>query len=234
MNNQEFLGKVKDAFDKFLTTGSNSNEKLKILHGSIAEDLQNLLGNEYTVHSLGYGDGREISMHGRYMDKMVDIGIEKNGEIIAAIALKYIMQNYSQNSNNYFENMLGETANIRTTGKPYFQIIILPTKVPYYKDGGELKKIEEIKEHHLSKYMKLSNDDINIFYHTPNKTLLYFVDFPELPNTITTRSEYKDYYIENNDFQVCESTEPYGFGNLFIYNDYEKFIEKIYHAIMAL
>ena len=234
MNNQEFLGKVKDAFDKFLTTGSNSNEKLKILHGSIAEDLQNLLGNEYTVHSLGYGDGREIKMHGRYMDKLVDIGIEKNGEIIAAIALKYIMQNYKQNSNNYFENMLGETANIRAAGKPYFQIIILPTKVPYYKDGGVLEKIEEIKEYHLSKYMKLSNDDINIFYHTPNKTLLYLVEFPELPNEVTNKLEYKDYYIENNDFQLCESTEIYGFGDLFIYNDYEKFIEKIYHAIMAL
>ncbi len=234
MTNEEFLVKIKAAFDKFLTTGSNSNEKLKILHGSIAEDLQNRLGNSFTVHSLGFGDGREIKMNGRYMDKMVDIGIEKNGEIIAAIALKFIMQNYSQNSNNYFENMLGETANIRTAGKPYFQIIILPTKVPYYEDGGKIKKIEEIKEHHLSKYMKLSNDDTNIFYHTPNKTLLYFVDFPELPSTVTSRTEFKDYYVDNNDFQVCESTTPYGFGDLFIYNDYEEFIEKIYHAIMAL
>lgn len=234
MNNQEFLEKIKKAFDKFLTTGSNSNEKLKILHGSIAKDLQNLLGDEYIVHSLGYGDGKEVIMHGRYMDKMVDIGIEKNGEIIAGIALKYIMQNYSQNSNNYFENMLGETANIRTSEKSYFQIIILPTKVPYYKDGGELKKIEEIKEHHLSKYMKLFNDDSNIFYHIPNKTLFYFVDFPKIPDTITNKSEYKDYYIKNNDFQVCESTKKYEFESLFIYNDYEKFLKEIYHDIIML
>lgn len=234
MNNLEFLQKVKEAFDKFLTTGSNSNEKLKILHGAIAEELQNKLGNSYTVHSLGLGDGKEQSMLGRYMDKKVDIGIEKDGKIIAAIALKFIMQNYGQNSNNYFENMLGETANIRTTGKPYFQIIILPSKVPYYEDGGKLKKIEKIQKHHLKKYINLSNDNIDLYFHTPNKTLLYLIDIPDFPATVTNRTEYKNYYIENNDFEICESKEPYTFGDLFIYNDYEKFIEKIYHYIMSI
>ena len=34
------------------------------------------------------------------------------------------MQNYSQNSVNYFENMLGETANIRSNNKTYIEKII--------------------------------------------------------------------------------------------------------------
>lgn len=234
MNNLEFLKKVKESFDKFLITGSNSNEKLKILHGSIAADLQSKLGDEYVIHSLGFGDGKESNILGRYMSKNVDIGIEKNGNIIAAIALKFIMQNYSQNSNNYFENMLGETANIRTTGKPYFQIIILPTKVPYYEDGGKLQKIEIIQEHHLNKYIKLSNDNTGVYFHTPNKTLFYFIDFPEIPNNIENRKDYNNYYVENSDFNVCEGTQKYEFGDLFVYNDYEKFIEKIIHAILSI
>lgn len=74
MTNEEFLSKVKDSFYKYLDTGSRSNEKLKILHGSIAGDLQKALGTGYKVHSLGYKDSKEAEMHGRYMDKKVDIG----------------------------------------------------------------------------------------------------------------------------------------------------------------
>ena len=147
MTNEEFLVKVKDSFYKYLETGSRSNEKLKILHGAITQDLKNRLGDNYQLHSLGYGDDREVKMTGRYMDKKVDIAIEKDGKILSAIALKFIMRNYSQNSNNYFENMLGETANIRSAGKPYFQIVIIPSKVPYFKKGGELDHIETITEH---------------------------------------------------------------------------------------
>lgn len=234
MNNQEFLGKIKEAFDMFLVTGSNSNAKLKILHGAIAKDLQNRLGENYKVHSLGFGDGKEVKMTGKYMNKNVDIAIERDGEIILAVALKFIMQNYSQNSNNYFENMLGETANIRMTDKPYCQIVILPSKVPYYKDGGELKKVEVIQEHHIEKYIEISNDDIGISYHTPNKTLFYLIDLPTIPNTVKNKTEYKEYYINNNDFIITTSENDYDFGELFIYNNYEEFINVLCTAIMNM
>ena len=94
MDNQKFLTVVRDSFKKFLETGSRSNEKLKILHGAIANDLLQRLGNEETID-------------GRYLDKKVDITILKDGNPIAGIGVKFVMQNYSQNSNNYFENMLG-------------------------------------------------------------------------------------------------------------------------------
>jgi hypothetical protein len=52
------------------------------------------------------------------------------------------MQNYSQNSNNYFENMLGETANIRSSNIPYFQIFIIPDEIPYYKkEKGKILRL---------------------------------------------------------------------------------------------
>lgn len=65
-------------------------------------------------------NGKEMKLDGRYIDKVVDITILKNSKPIAGIGVKFVMQNYSQNSNNYFENMLGETANIRCANIPYF------------------------------------------------------------------------------------------------------------------
>jgi hypothetical protein len=117
---------------------SRSTAKLKPLHGAIAQDIANRLGNNYIVKSQGYGDDKEASIKGRYVDKMVDITIKDRStrHDVAGIAVKFVMQNYSQNSNNYFENMLGETANIRTANCPYFQIFIILDKLPYYKNSG--------------------------------------------------------------------------------------------------
>jgi hypothetical protein len=234
MNNIEFLNKVKGSFYKYLETDPRSNEKLKILHGAIASDLQRRLGIQYKVHSLGFGDGKEVEMTGRYMGKKVDIGIEKDHKLVGAIALKFIMSNYSQNSNNYFESMLGETANIRCVGKPYFQIVIIPSKVPYYNKEGEITKIETITEHNLSKYIKLSSDNIEIYLHTPNKTLIYLIDMPEVPRTVKNKQQYIDYYKNHNIFMVQESEEPYGFGDGIVYNDYEEFINKVVHSILSI
>lgn len=233
MNNEEFLNKVKEAFYKYLETGSRSNEKLKILHGSIAADSRARLGADYKVHSLGFGNDKEVGMDGRYMNKKVDIAVEKDGEVIAAIALKFIMRNYSQNSNNYFENMLGETANIRAAGKPYFQVLIIPSKVPYFDNKHKIKKIEVITNHNLEKYIKLSNDNVEDFMHTPNKTLLCLVDIPDIPDTVKTEQEYIEYY-KGIDYTVNHSGQEHEFGSSVIYNDYEKFIDKITHYILSI
>ena len=103
MNNTEFLEQITASFKKFLCTGSRSNEKLKILHGAIASDLYERLGKRFTVHSLGIGDGKEDKIQGRYINKAVDITISDRKKAIAGIGVKFVMQNYSQNSNNYFE-----------------------------------------------------------------------------------------------------------------------------------
>lgn len=180
MDNHEFLAVVGDSFKKFLETGSRSNEKLKILHGAIAKDLKKRLGNEYWVQSLGVGDGKEMKIDGRYIDKAVDITILKKDKPIAGIGVKFVMQNYSQNSNNYFENMLGETANIRCANIPYFQIFIIPDKLPYYKNDGTFQKWEEFSSHNSAKYLTLSKDDIQTSIHTPTKTLLFVIHLPEI------------------------------------------------------
>lgn len=75
-----------------------------------------------------------------YIDKMEDITIQHKGKDVGGIAIKFVMQNYSQNSNNYFENMLGETANIRCNSIPYFQVFIILDKLPYYNKQKKTQK----------------------------------------------------------------------------------------------
>ena len=236
MNNSQFLAILKKSFITYLQTGARSNKKLGILHGAISEDLQERLNNNtYSVYSLGYGIGKEHKIYGRYVDKAVDITITENDQPIAGIAVKYVMSNYSQNSNNYFENMLGETANIRCAKIPYFQIFIIPDKIPYFDKDGSISKWETISVHNLNKYIKLSNDNIDTYLHTPNKTLVFIVHIQDKNSNakISNRQTYVDYY-SNNDFDMTMSALSFNFGSTIVYNDYDKFIDKVVHAIKSL
>lgn len=234
LDNKAFLKAISNSFREFLDSGtSRSTAKLKPLHGAIAKDLAERLGSNFQVFSQGYGEDKEASISGRYMDKMVDITVKKNDEAIAGIGVKFVMQNYSQNSNNYFENMLGETANLRSAQHPYFQIFIILDKLPYYNRSKEITRWESFTDHNVSKYVALAKDEINVFYHTPNKTLIYVVHIPD-NEVLTTIDEYLDYY-KNSKFKMELTSHKYArFGNAVILNDYETFMDKVYYTIMAM
>ncbi|NLZ51191.1 MAG: hypothetical protein GX899_05760 [Rikenellaceae bacterium] len=236
LTNQTFLKVISNSFCSFLEKGtSRSTDKLKPLHGAIARDLKRILGPEYTVISQGYGEDREEQIPGRYINKWVDITVKKGLKAVGGIAVKFVMQNYSQNSNNYFENMLGETANIRAAKCPYFQIFIILDKLPYYKKDTtkSIQKWETFTEHNASKYVTLSKDNIDVFFHTPNKTLIYVVHIPD-NESLSNQSEYMEYY-RNLDFSIIESKARFdSMESAVILNDYETFIEKVNHTIKAL
>lgn len=239
MDNNMFLKAISNSFEAFVDTGtSRSTAKLKPLHGAIAKDIAIRMGDGYVIKSQGYGDDKEASIEGRYIDKKVDITIEKkdkedNVQAVGGIAVKFVMQNYSQNSNNYFENMLGETANIRSNMCPYFQIFIILDKLPYYKNNKTLTKWETFTSHNAEKYVILSNDKSDVYYHTPNKTLIYVVHVPDNED-LHTQQEYMAYYRTLNE-GVSESSQRFGkVGSSVIINDWQLFLDKVYHTIMAL
>ena len=207
------------------------------MHGAIAQDLLNKLGDDYGILSQGIlnekGKDPEGKIQGRYIEKNVDITITKDGNSIAGVGVKFIMQNYSQNSNNYFENMLGETANIRCNRCPYFQIFIILDKLPYYNKEKNIKNWETFSAHNAEKYLTLSRDNIDTFFHTPNKTLIYIVHIPD-NEELATLNDYMNYY-KNLAFQVTQSPNSLGiYGDAIIVNDYELFRDKVYHTINAL
>lgn len=235
MNNAQFLESIRKSFANYLNVGtSRSTAKLKNLHGDIARDLQRVFGNEYKIYSQGYGEGKEGEIDGRYYNKNVDIVVSKRGKAVAGYSLKFVMRNYSQNSNNYFENMLGETANIRSNGVPYFQIFIIFDKVPYYEKGGKFKKYDKISAHNLDKYLALSKDNPSEMYHTPDKTLVVIVKLKEKGPDYHFENEvdYADYYksvISDDDLMEYTTRSGDPFDDSVIYNNYEDFISRTYH-----
>ena len=233
MNNDDFLRVIANSFREFVNSGtSRSTAKLKPLHGAIAANIAERLGKEYEVCSQGYKDDRESDIQGRYIDKKVDITIKHQGKAIAGIGVKFVMQNYSQNSNNYFENMLGETANIRCSGSPYFQVFIILDRLPYYNNEREIKKWETFSRHNVEKYTILADDNSEMYLHTPDKTLIYIVHIPDNDN-LKNKTEYMEYYRNHIVMTLSENREL-KFGNGVVLNDYETFITKVYHKIKSL
>lgn len=235
LSNADFLQVISKSFGAFLEKGtSRSTDKLKPLHGAIAQDIAERLGPDYEVWSQGFLYDREADMVGRYVNKKVDITIKLRGKPVAGIAVKFVMQNYSQNSNNYFENMLGETANIRCNHCPYFQVFIILDRLPYYKKDKTISKWETFSDHNISKYVKLSQDDIDVYFHTPNKTLIYVVHLPNPSVDVETQDDYMNYY-RTHGHQLTLSAHKYDdFRSAVILNDYENFMDKVYHTIKAL
>lgn len=231
----DFLGSISNSFKRFLETGSRSNEKLKILHGAVATDLQNRLGEEFTVKSLGLGDGKEQKIKGRYLNKVVDLTIQKHDSPIAGIGIKFVMQNYAQNSNNYFENMLGETANIRSERIQYFQILIIPERMPYFNNKGQIARWDSFTQNNAKKYLLLSKDNIDSYLHTPTKTLLFIIKLPELSQPIADKPAYIRAFKAMKGLPIEKSNLDFGeFQQSVILNDYDLFMKKIVFSIKSI
>lgn len=239
LNNSEFLEVIRDSFATYLSVGtSRSTAKLKTLHGRVAADLKEKLGDGFSIQSQGYGDDREGYIEGRYYPKNVDITVNYRGKPVAGYAVKFVMRNYSQNSNNYFENMLGETANLRSNAIPYFQIFITFDKVPYYKTGGAFLRYDVITPHHIDKYIKLSVDNPEMYFHTPDKTLVTLIHLKEksLDYRFNDDKDYAAYYksaIHDADLISYSTKIPDTFGSSVIFNDYEAFITRTCYTILG-
>lgn len=231
LTNEQFLEVIRESFKTYLSVDtSRSTAKLKTLHGHIANDVKELFGDDFTVKAQGYGDDKEGIIEGRYYPKNVDIVVSYKGKPVAGYAVKFVMRNYSQNSNNYFENMLGETANIRSNSIPYFQIFIIFEKVPYYKSGGDFQKYDVISNHNLHKYMMLSKDNPDAYSHTPDKTLIILLELKEKsPNYVFRNSkDYASYYesIINEMDLLKYSKIQDDFEESVIMNNYSDFIKR--------
>lgn len=236
MNNNRFDLILKTAFLKYLETGERSNEKLKIIHGFIKTTIEKLLPNNYNVYSLSDSKSSEEKViSGIYMDKNIDISVfkyAKGNEVPQfGIAVKFVMSNYSQNSNNYFENMLGETANIRGAKIPYYQIFIIDSEIPYFKKGGIIKKWEKLTNHNLIKYQKMSELDIDQHLSIPNKTLIYvckktFYKKVNIQN-LKHRSDFPLFFGLNDFEYIADVNINEKFGNNVLLNDFDKFIAEM-------
>ena len=160
---KDFLRALSRSFENYRTFGARSTEKLKPIHLFLANTLQNIFGEGYQTHYLGE-NSKELTVEGKYYPKDIDITVTHNEKPIFCLGFKFVTSNYKQNANNFFEAMMGETANIQRQNIPYAQIIVLRHETPYYKKSLEKQKdktplkIEVINQKNLSKYVNLVFD----------------------------------------------------------------------------
>ncbi len=177
---EKFRKSLEEGYKKYLSVHPRSNEKILPMHKCLSEILSEKLGGEkkgFTIKSLGVGDGKEYNFKGKYYSKNIDIAVLYKGKPVSGLGFKFITSNYKQNSNNYFESMLGETANLRRADFLYGQILVFKHKMPYYSsDKKTFTKIEHINDNNIAKYLKLFNDNAHALYHKPDIIFLSFVE----------------------------------------------------------
>ena len=173
-----FLNALNETFEAYKIYGARSNKKLIPIHRWFAETIKKNLGNNFEVSSLG--DGGELKLNGMYYPKRLDIAVSKKDKIISTVSFKFATSNYKQNSNNYFENLLGETANIRRINVGFAHFLVLRAKTPYYNKGGKKIKSEILSEDDLLKYIRLFNDFD--FPHKPQVLGIVIVSFDDAGN----------------------------------------------------
>ncbi|MDO8610190.1 MAG: hypothetical protein Q7R95_06570 [bacterium] len=182
---KNFLQALTETFKAYNEFGARSNKKLIPIHSWISKTINEHLNGEFVVNSLGTGGERTLA--GKYYPKNLDITVLKEEKILSTVSFKFVTSNYKQNGNNYFENLLGETANIRRVNVGFAHLLVLRARTPYYdKNSGNLRgaqtKIEIINEHDISKYIKLFIDQD--FPHKPDVLGIVIIDVDENENCL--------------------------------------------------
>lgn len=143
----ELFGKqIHDTELKIVST--RSNKVLFPIHSNIAN-----IARMYTKDEVISLPEKEFTFEGKYGTKNVDIAIvdsiSKN--LKGAIMFKGIRSEYNKNSNNFYENMKGESSLFIDSDIPIYQIIFIPTKVRH-KDSKGIMTFETPSEKSYNNY----------------------------------------------------------------------------------
>ncbi|MBC7330276.1 hypothetical protein H5T88_07965 [bacterium] len=176
-----FYNAIKESYFKYLLFGDRSEEKLKPLHAWVGNTIKMVIPDLYDVYFL---NGKEVQTEGEYYTKIIDVAIVRKEvkvikrrvgfksvfyipEIEMAVSIKFITSNFKQNANNYFENLLGECANLRARGIKFGHFVVFRDKIPYFERGGKIRNWEILNDDDINKYIKLFQAREK-FFHAPN------------------------------------------------------------------
>ena len=133
---QRFLKAMQESYQKVLDHGTRSNEKTKVLHGWVQDELKRELGDQYTFTGQTPESAREAKVGGMYYDKDVDVLVSRDEQELGVVSIKFVISNYWQNSINYFEQQIGETANLRRRNIVYGNLFCVTNPIPYNRRSG--------------------------------------------------------------------------------------------------
>lgn len=141
-----------ESLKEYSVSGARSNKKLQYIHGLFADAVMRKLPDGWTAKSQGYGDNKEFRVQGAYLVKNCDITFLKDDIVKGVIEVKLPGRNYKQNANNYFEQAIGATANLRQAGVVVGQVMLLPAELPYFTKEQILTKKEIVGDKDVNKY----------------------------------------------------------------------------------
>ena len=169
-----FLAAMREAHRMVQEHGPRSPEKTKVLHGWVQEELRRELGDAYALTGQSPVSASEASVEGMYYGKNVDVLVSRDGQELGVVSVKFVITNYWQNSINYFEQQVGETANLRRRNIVYGNLFCMTNPIPYLKRSGEVARLERLRDHDVQRYAKLRADHEHI--HAPQEIAIGLVD----------------------------------------------------------
>ena len=191
-----FLGVIQASYDMYLAHGPRSTEKIKVLHGWVQDELKNELSSEYIFQGQTRYDTREAEVEGMYYNKRVDVLVSRDERELGVVSIKFITSNYRQNSINYFEQQIGETANLRRRNIVYGNLLCITDPIPYFKRDGSIGRTEHLTNRDIQRYVRLRSDHIHI--HSPDVMALGIVDLDITNRRITGLTDLDKLEIEEN------------------------------------
>lgn len=157
------------SYSSYFTDGARSKKKLVPLHGGIAEAYKHFIDlmadspDDFEIVAEGYnGVTKEYNANSLTGSKNVDVAILYKGKFVLSNSVKFVTSNYGQNANNYIENAIGETVNLRL-GEGNEKLVsaytfIIAWKRPYLKKDGTVGRIENLSAKSIEMYRTLSNN----------------------------------------------------------------------------
>ncbi len=155
---ERLLSAVQKAYQRYVNSGPRSTSKIKALHGWVIDELESILGIDYQIQGLSDSGGGEAKVQGKYYPKNVDVAIWRSGTTLGVVSVKFVMTNYNQNKTNYFEQQLGETANLRSNDIVFGHIMLRTHPTPYLKRDGVVKQNEQVNDGAIELYARLAQD----------------------------------------------------------------------------
>jgi len=220
----EFAAAVKASFQNYKTHGARSPKKLLPLHHYVASVLAGIWGEPFRVCYMG-GNAKELTVEGKYYPKDIDISvISPDGKPVFCLGIKFVTSNYKQNANNYFEGMMGETANIQALRNlPYVQLIVLRYETHYFKKNESVSasRIEIINDADIQRYVRLLLDAEQA--HRPRFMGIQFVDInEETCETKLTDLSQCSALVGTRQLLLSQLSLPRFFSNIKEYSDVYK------------
>ena len=162
---KSLLPKISESYRISCQANQNrGTRRLKIIHGWLKKELEKKTGtSEIRYQGLSEDTkSKEVRVEGKYYGKKVDLLVYGGEDIIGIVSVKFITRNYSQNSNNYFEQQLGEVLNLRKKEFVYGNLIFLCYPTPYYSKGI-ITGFEKLSGPQISKYIRLYLEDAKAY-----------------------------------------------------------------------